>query len=77
MRSCADTPSKSERRDKLLCEIRTRYPEIPIVFVYAAPDEPDKTTVADVCIDVSDPTNLIRALADLFAESSRGLSDRH
>ncbi len=60
---------EKQRRDRLFSEIRLRYPKLPIVFVYAAPDEADSSTPADVCIDVSEPTNLVRALDNLFSQS--------
>jgi DNA-binding response OmpR family regulator len=65
---CGHSIEKQER-DRLICEIRACYPKLPIVFVYAAPDEADGSTLADHCVDVSEPTNLVRALDDLFSQS--------
>ncbi len=58
---------RNPRRNKLMKEIRARYPNLPIVFLYAAPERADDSTVADISVDVTEPTNLVRALKDLFS----------
>ncbi len=56
---------RNPRRNRLMKEIRARYPNLPIVFVFAAPDTADSSSVADISVDVTEPTNLVRALKDL------------
>jgi DNA-binding NtrC family response regulator len=58
---------EKQQRDRLFSEIRARYPNLPLVFVYAVPDEADESTAADLCVDVTEPTNLVRALDGLFS----------
>lgn len=55
---------QNPRRTRLMKEIRACYPNLPIVFVFAAPETADSSTVADIAVDVTEPTNLVRALKD-------------
>jgi DNA-binding NtrC family response regulator len=55
------------RRDKLLAQIAAIYPELPLVFVFVAPGVADASTAADISVDVTEPTNLVKALRDLFS----------
>jgi hypothetical protein len=35
--------------------------------VFVAPDVADASTAADISVDVTEPTNLVKALRDLFS----------